>query len=382
MPRRLTSFFSQPVEDLWPDDPWERLQWWESPWQARAGIKALCRMPFLHLSRANEEHAYVPTRYLYSFALQADDEQRIGQAADRAAASVRQARELYTAAMASGMTDLARPLLFYYSAVALAKAAGVALFGVEHLNQHRSHGLGDETGSSSQHPQGVSWPTLIVWQQTGTFAMLYRAARWDTLYQCCTKHSKWGRTGVPGKLRFHVLECIRWLGYEWGTLPHTNFSRPSYVVTGPEALEQGLRLYQDGQTPYMTRETPLDVPIFQLPRVVVHFMLLYYFSILARYHETTWQELLAGATEPEGYVFRNALGQVAGDFVREISLMLPLADEGEFISAPQWSTPNTLDALISSWYYPPTELLGAYEIVLPTPHSLDEWKGIPPKGCS
>jgi hypothetical protein len=48
---------------------------------------------------------------------------------------------------------------------------------------------------------------------------------------------------------------------------------------------------------YITRETPLDVPLVQVTLAVVQYMLLYYFSILARYHPVEWQRLLGSGLE-------------------------------------------------------------------------------------
>jgi hypothetical protein len=134
--------------------------------------------------------------------------------------------EMYLAAATAGVTDLGRPLLYFYGAHALAKAAVAALLGVDDEAMEGKHGLTVEPGPSAWH-EHVPWPTVIRWKATGLFAMLYRVTRWDQLYACCFDDSTWKGSNQPrGGLQFHVLECIRYLQYDWGILPAPGFAPP------------------------------------------------------------------------------------------------------------------------------------------------------------
>jgi hypothetical protein len=141
-------------------DTWPRLQWWESPLQAEAGIKALYTKPFLHVRRENEQECYVAAQTLYpAESLRPDESERINQAARSVSASMRQAREMYTAAGAAGVTDVSRSLLYYYGALALVKAVTSTVFGAT-AGQGR-HGLTCEPGPTDRNPKGGDWPTVI-----------------------------------------------------------------------------------------------------------------------------------------------------------------------------------------------------------------------------
>lgn len=359
-------------------DPWETLQWWESPLQARVGIGMLTRRPFLSLHHIPDgRRMLIPTRVLYPYAIHTSQPDRIERAASTVAATVRQAREMYTAAQAAGVTDLGRPLLYFYGALGLAKAAIAAIFGAEALEE--DHGLSRgraPTVSSDQPP----WPTLIEWHGRGQFSMLYRAARWDVdLYQCCYKDSRWGgRRNLDKPLRFHVLECIRALQYPWGTLPDTSLPVPGTSAFDAQ-MRSGLLLpHRDATDMFMRSATAHDAPLVQVPRVLVQYMLLYYFSILARYYPAEWQGLLAADREPEGYVFRTAMERVARDFVLEIVSLLPNVP-------PPWQyAPQEWDAqrpALDDWYTWPTVAVGAPSGVRFKVYSLAEWDGTPPDTC-
>jgi YaaC-like protein len=363
-PPRQTGFFSQPVTDLWPENPWARLQWWESPLQAQEGITALCANPFVSLKGFNESRGYVPTQLLYADALRASQLDRVERAAKCIAANIRQAREQYVAAQSAAVTELSRPLNYYYGALSLAKAATAALFGTEHVEA--AHGLGHEAGPSDRCPDRATWPTVITWQRQGAFPMLYLAARWDTVFE------RWGKLGFNGRPKFHVLECIRFLGYEWGTLPPTGFSRPGTLVVGRREMEKRLLLYREDGSLFMRRNTPLTATVFELPNVLVQFMLLYYFSVMARYHIETWQELLGGATDREGYVFRYAHEEAAQDFAREIARMLPYPDELTLMAPPDWI--DSKAKLVEGWYRWPEEVDGLPANYLPV-YQPKEWPG-------
>lgn len=333
------------------EDWWTRLPWWESPLQAKAGIKALCMRPFLQIMTLDGKNALIPTQRLYPNALLVTDDERIEQAAVHVAAYMREGRELYTAAESSGVTDLSRPILYYYGALAYAKAAITALFGVEADQDGTRHGLKLGLGPTTRHPDSTSWPSIITWQQKGVFSQFYQVTRWDQVWK------NWDRLGTPQSPQFHVLECIRYTTDEWGTLPSTGFHRPRYAsdVEHPRhPKEQYLLAYQSGNPLFLTRNTPPTALFFQVPQMVVRFMLLHYFSMVARYHAAQWQDLLGGANEPEGFVFRAAYEDAAYYFVRDISGLLPYPDEGGTQSSYEIVPPDPAlgDWLIDQYQYP------------------------------
>lgn len=361
--------------------PWETLQWWESPWQAQIGIQVLARRPFLRLHRStlDQHEVLVPARVLYPYALHTSQGEHIERAAYTVAAAVRQAREMYTAAQTAGVTDLSRPLLYFYGALGLAKATTAALFGADALEKEHGLGTGRAPTVSNDTPD---WPTLIEWHGKGHFPMLYRAARWDELYTCCYKDSRWqGKRDLNPPLRFHVLECIRVLQYPWGTLPPTGLPVLGTALFDAR-MRPGLLLpYQQARARdlYMTSEAPRTTPLMQVPRVVVQYMLLYYFSILARYHPAEWQRLLAADRDPEGYVFRSAMEQVAQDYLHEIVHLLPYAPPRRTFAPEQWSAERpSLDV----WYMPPSEIVGAPRGVGRHTYALPEWDGMPQQSCA
>lgn len=340
-------FLSPTPQGKMEDSVWPSLRWWESPLQAEAGIKALGTRPFLHLMKDGGESANVLARQLYDDALDPEDETKVKAAAQFIAVHMRQGRELYTAAGGAGVTDLSTPLLYYYGALALAKAAVAAVFGVWNQSGER-HGLDYDRVNrpTSDHPTGVDWPTVVIWQQSGMFRRLYRTARWDEVWQ------RWGKLGLPASPKFHVLECIRYPGSEWSPLRPTGFARPDFPPPQDyrdkqHPREKTLLAYQPDGDLFMHLSTPPTSPVFQLPRVVVHFMLLHYFSTLARYHAGAWQELLGGATEPEGHVFRVAFLDRAGRFLREIRAMLPLPYDS---TTPAPNAPPLPTPLPANWH--------------------------------
>lgn len=360
-------------------NPWETLQWWESPWQARIGVEYLARWPFLRLRRSDlDQHdVLVPTRLLYPYALRSSQKDRMERTAYTVAAAVRQAREMYTAAQSTGVTDLGRPLLYFYGALGLAKAATALLFGADALEE--AHGLGTGYAPTISHDT-PDWPTLIEWHGKGQFAMLYRAVRWDELYACCYRESRWqGHPRLQQPLRFHVLECIRALQYPWGTLPPTGLPAPGTALFNAQARPGLLLPYHGPSDMYQTSETPHTASLVQLPRVLVQYMLLYYFSILARYRPVEWRRLLAADHESEGYVFRAAMEQVAQDYVREIMHLLPNTPPPWTFAPESWGAERpTLDG----WYVPPTELVGAPPGPRVNVYTLQEWDGEPQDQCT
>ena len=343
--------------------PWRRLQWWESELHAEKGITAIVKRPYLILpedwrTSSGGQHRAVRTTTLYPDALVASDKRRIADAARYVAAMVRQAREYYSAADATGVTDLSRPVLYFYGALALAKAASTAIFGRDRQAE-RSHGLtfGDAPTASSARPV---WPTLIKWQESGAFVRLYRAARWDDdLYRSAQdSHWKMWRKANSSQLPvFHILECLRWLGCDRGLLPPTGFEEKWPYIKTKTQREQCLLHYSAASDMYLRHDTPLGRPLFQAPIVVVRYMTLYYFSILARYYGLEWQQLLSTSQATEGYVFRSALEEVAFDYLLDMWHLLPrLGDEAQ--TALPTVTPRYLRSRpdISVWYRPPVEL--------------------------
>jgi len=363
----LLNFFGTRV---WGDDsPWAKLQWWESPLQARQGVVWLARRPFLELTnRDTGEQCIVPTRMLYPDALRSRSKGPINRAGNRIAALVRQARELYMAAETRGVTDLSRPLLYFYGAAALAKAAGTTLFGAE--DQEKGHGLSAEPGA-----QGVE-SGIIKWQARGTFPMFYRATRTDGIYGATVNDPKaWASDPTNASLRFHALECIRILGYDWGLLAPAIQSVTTLGVGYPEPRGNCLLPHRrGGNDMFMTSNTPLNRPVVQVPRVVVQYMLLYYFSMLARYEAAMWQTLLEGRDSQEGYVYRAAVDRVAYDFAWDMVALFPSGPPRASVSGQQrqWcAQPPTL----AVWYHPPHELQSVPTYVIPAVPPLEEWDG-------
>lgn len=119
--------------------------------------------------------------------------------------------------------------------------------------------------------------------------------------------------------------------------------------------------------------------LFHALRIIAQYMLLYYFSVLVRYHSLEWQRLLEGVSEPEGNVFRVALEQVASDYLQEITSFLPRPDEGE-----RWNVPPVWQEArpdLDTWYAPPTEQRDGVVLALPRYYSLSEWDGNPGMIC-
>lgn len=354
----------------WGDDnPWTYLQWWESPLQACQGIVWLARRPFLELVNRNTgEQCIVPTRMLYPNALRGGSKKRIDEAGNRTAALVRQARELYMAAETRGVTDLSRPLLYFYGAAALAKAATTLLFGADNLEY--GHGLSANPGAQGNESG------IVVWGARGTFPMFYRATRTDGIYGNSLRDLKaWRNDPTTANLHFHALECIRALGYNMGLLGNAVQSPQNSVIPTAESRGNCLLPYCSGDSDeYMTSNTPLDRPVVQVSRVIVQYMLLFYFSMLARYETARWQTLLEGRESEDGYVYRAAMDRVAYDFVRDMVALFPNEPPRPSVSGPQRQWCNQLPSL-DIWYQSPRVLMNAptYELVVVPP--LEEWDG-------
>jgi hypothetical protein len=351
-------------------DAWSELQWWESPLQARRGIESLMRVPYLVLQDVNDHTraATIPTRKLYSVGLHSVEAARIEQAQRYVVAAIRQAREYYSAATTIGVSVLTKPVLYFYGALTLSRAAVVAAFGVEGLDPVR-HGLSVRSGPSirslDQGAQPADWPTLIKWEGRGEFAAFYRAARWDIIYQVSPGKSP--GTGWPA---FHILECLRFLKCEWGTLPQAVDWPQGWAGTRPKV--QLLMPYSMGRHLYLRDLSELlQFPVVQVPRIVVQYMVLKYFADLARYHPVEWQALLDGAMDLEGYVFRAAIDRVAREYVCEMMTLLPRPSTNRVPILREWTKgPFRLE----DWYAPPSLVVGGPTLALEL-YELDEWAG-------
>jgi hypothetical protein len=124
----------------------------------------------------------------------------------------------------------------------------------------------------------------------------------------------------------------------------------------------------------------LSAPRIDAPRVLVLYMLLYYFSILARYNPVAWQQLLAADQEPEGYVFRSAMERAAQDFLQEMIRLLPLVRPSPTFAPETWRVTRPL---ISDWYQAPSELVRkqrqGHGIIV---YYLKEWTDTPSDACT
>ncbi len=349
------------LEEMSYNDAWTKLQWWESEWQARKGIQELCRNPFLRLYNQNlPDVAIVPTRVLYPDALHSSQEARIEESARYVVATVRQAREYYAAATAIGVTDLSRPVLYFYGALSLARAAVVALRGIGAVEN--MHGLEIKDGPSIRDQQEHSWPTLIKWQNRGEFAAFYRVARWDTMYAASSR---------PVLPSFHILECLRMLECNWGSLPPA-INKPSYYMYDAQRLRGLLLPYEEGKSIYLTQHSELlERQFCQVPNIIVQYMVLRYFADLARYHPLSWQTLLEGAKYPEGYVFRVALESTARAYIIEGASLLPSSGQYVTVAPREWYDRKPS---IDEWYQTPRVLTG-HPTMTTSRYVLEEWEG-------
>jgi hypothetical protein len=351
-------------------DAWAHLQWWESEIQAQRGIERLCARPFLWLSGHQPgQQLLVPTRQLYPQALTSKQTKKIKQAARHVVAAVRQARECYIAAASLGVTPLTTPILYFYGALALASAVVVAAHGIDALDH--SHGLDMINGPSSRSlidaEDSQNWPTLVRWQGSGMFASLYRATRWDALYSGDIRkrpESYWTTH------TFHILECLRMLGCDWGALPEA-IDRPN-TIWGTRPIVHLLLPYIAGQDLYVMPHIDWERrTLIQVPRLLVQYMVLMYFADLARYHPIIWQRLLEGAEDLEGYPFRAAAERIPHEFVAEAATLLPLPDEQVVSPFPiHWST-NVPS--IEEWYSPPMATVGTPTFSRQL-YTLPEWR--------
>lgn len=327
-------------------DPWQDLLPWEVTHNVGAGLKTLFMTPYYSQgpTLGNLDGVAVPTRLWYPDALHSGDSDRVEQAARTIPFLLRQAREHYAAAGLSSISDLSRPVLHFYGAEALAGAVATSLFGVwpGRDRRDRQHGL----SADYAHPE------MIILQPRGLFTRFYRAVRSDTLYNC---HAGFlGRSSDHPRLlpRVHVDRCLAALGYT-----ESLFAR-GVVPLAPS---------QDQKTP--------DLDVLVLPDAVLEYLVLYYCSIMARYHQVDWQTILQGDSE-RTLPIRRALAVAPGAFVGHLAQFLPTSRALVYFNqvvrtGPEWTSSWDL----SCWKEPEqSELLVD---IPPHPSSygfLNEWQ--------
>lgn len=285
------------------EDPLPHFLIGESEWHAREGINKLRNAPFVAWGNYRDDlkisalSQIYPREFVASQASLEDDVRFV-------IAAVRQAKEYYGTGMT--VSELTRPTLMYYSAVMLAKALAVAVFASEYIQCQTGHGLRTPKGGVDLHGAKTQWPTFVKWQGHGDFVSLYHATRWDRYWADRVENDKWPT--------FHILECLRSIE----------------IIPSHEMLKNPLALYHlmwshlPGQPAVLptTVNHVTQTPAFEVPRVVVFYMVLFWFGVMARYHPATWQELLTGKAE-EGYFFRLAIDAVPRQFVRAMQEALP-----------------------------------------------------------
>ena len=128
---------------------------------------------------------------------------------------------------------------------------------------------------------------------------LYHATRWNEYWVSRQTSNPWPQ--------FHILECL----LSVGIVVSQKFLRVPYQ------LDHLLWSYDPAQTDILpgTVRHVTQTPEFEVPRIAVLFMIVFWLGVITRYHPVSWQQLLAGS-EPEGYNFRQALEDVPVQFVK------------------------------------------------------------------
>jgi hypothetical protein len=280
-------------------DPWSHFLIWESDWHARLGITKLRQAPFVSWER------FRTGRRVLSLEQICPEESNERQASFEedvrfVTAAIRQSKEYYQAGLT--VSELTRPTLMFYSALMLTQALTVALFGSPYLKRQKGHGL--VTKLSEGTP--ASWPEILTWQARGDFVALYHATRWDGYWVSRQTSNPWPQ--------FHILECLRSVGI----VDSQKFLR------GPYQLDHLLWSYDPAQTDILpgTVRHVTQTPVFEVPRIAVLFMIVFWLGVMARYHPVSWQQLLVGS-DPEGYYCRQALEDVPAQFVQAMQEALP-----------------------------------------------------------
>lgn len=284
-------------------DPWPHFLVWESEWHVRLGITKLRQAPFAWWGKYATDVKMVELQQAHP------DKSEAGKKTIEAdvrfvIAAMRQAKEFYTAGLT--VSELTRPVLMYYSATMMAKALAVGLFGTDYIIKQNGHGLTTPKDGVGLDGKKTMWPTCIKWQARGDFVAFYVATRWDTFHADKPNNDSWPT--------FHILECLRAIG----------ITPSPPMLTNPLSLDHLLWAYCPGQ-PHILPNTVEHVtqnPVFEVPRVAILYMVLFWLGVMARYHASTWQELLAGKTE-EGYSLRLAIDQVPRQFLQYMQEALP-----------------------------------------------------------
>lgn len=258
------------------------------------------------------EGVAVPIRLWYPNALGSDQPDAIDKMTEEIPALVRQAREFYRAANSSEVTDVSRPVLQFYAAEALANAIAHSVFTTTEV--YKSHGL-----EAAQCPEVVT----LHMNKAGVFPALYKAVRADLL-SC--QHPRFLGSKRPRRKdapnpKVHVDDCLASLGYAG-----------SKFVEGVVPLAQS----RDSSEP----------EVLLLPTLIVQYLVLFYFSIMARYHTVAWQRLLRG-DDARSLPIRTALASLPRAFVIEAANYLPTSVPSYMLTYGQrelqWTEKWTLD---------------------------------------
>ncbi len=286
------------------EEPWPHFLIWESEWQARQGISNLRKAPYLMWGPWMNERKMMLFANIYPREAK-DRERSLQQDVNFVASAIRQARGYYQAGMA--VSELTRPTLMFYSALMLTQAAAVALFGSDFMVTQIKHGLKTSGEGLGLDGSSTDWPTFISWQRQGDFVALYHTTRWDTYWSSRKENLPWPK--------FHIMECLRCVGvvnsprllaHPWMPIDHLLWShQEKHCDIYPSSVD------------HITK-----TPCFEVPRVVVLFMILFWLGTMSRYHPVAWRRLLAGQSE-EGYYFRKALAELPARFVRSMREVLP-----------------------------------------------------------
>lgn len=324
-------------------NPWQHLLFWEVPYKVADGLKVLFRTPFYHQGATFDPHGgirgpvSVPTRLWYPEALHSGVPERVEPVTTLIPFLVTQAREHYAAARYAVISGLSRPILHFYAAEALALAVSTSLFGVR-PQADQTHGL----KADPKHPE------LITWKQHGMFARFYQSVRADTLYNFEPRFLGKCPERPWSPPQINVDDCLAALGLT-----------PSRFAQGVVPLVSSPRDESE---------------VLVLPPIVLEYLVLYYFSIMARYHPAGWQTLLQGNSE-RSLPIRQALAQVPDAFVNDLLQFLPVAESPVqkqwFHPQPEW----TEDWDLTQWAEPSQAELIPELLDHPSAFGfLDEWQ--------
>ncbi|MCL4495893.1 MAG: hypothetical protein M1294_13895 [Firmicutes bacterium] len=292
------------------EDPWTHFLIWESEWQVQEGITNLRRAPFLSwMVEGSYDRKVLLRSKVYPDLVKKESQESLMRDVQFVTAAIRQAKEYYQAG--SIVSELTQPTMMFYSALMLSQAAAVALFGKDFLKPGSKHGLVAQPPGRDWQGLQTDWPTTISWKAQGDFVALYQTVRWDN-------YEKMHGNPAQKEPRFHIMECLRCAG----------------LVNNPAVLGHALStvdhlLWSDNDTSASGMPTTLaqavETPCYEVPHIIVLFMILFWLSVMSRYYPVTWQQLLAGRIK-EGYYLRRALTEVPADFVRAMHEVMPTPD--------------------------------------------------------